>query len=186
MATARFRQTISLLDASYALPKEPRLRGPFERVLFECAAYLVDDARRLETFRSLDAAVGTDPAAILSAPKEEIEKAIAGGGMQPARRAEKVREAARIAKEDLGGNVASVLVLPFREARARLALFPGIGAPGAEKILLFERSHKVLALESNGLRVLVRLGIAAEKKSYAATYRSAQEAAGDVSRDLFF
>lgn len=34
----------------------------------------------------------------------------------------------------------------------------------------------MLALESNGLRVLVRVGLGAESKSYAATYRSVREA----------
>ena len=54
--------------------------------------------------------------------------------------------------------------------------FPSIGAPGADKILLLSRSHPVFALDSNGLRVLLRLGHGREAKSYAATYRSVQEA----------
>ena len=37
----------------------------------------------------------------------------------------------------------------------------------------------LLALESNGLRVLVRLGFAEELKNYSATYRAAQEAVKD-------
>jgi endonuclease III len=38
------------------------------------------------------------------------------------------------------------------------------------------RSHPVLSLESNGLRVLLRLGFAEEKKSYSASYRAVQQA----------
>ena len=49
-----------------------------------------------------------------------------------------------------------------------------IGEPGAEKILLFARSHAVLGLESNGVRVLTRLGVVQEAKSYSATYRAVQ------------
>ena len=44
---------------------------------------------------------------------------------------------------------------------------------------MFTRSQPVLALDSNGLRVLLRLGFGAEKKNYAASYRSAQEALAD-------
>ena len=55
---------------------------------------------------------------------------------------------------------------------------PCSGDPGAEKILLFSRTHSILALDSNGLRVLRRLGYGEERKSYASTYRSAQEARG--------
>src|SRR3989442_1324186 len=54
---------------------------------------------------------------------------------------------------------------------------PRIRDPGAEKILLFSRTHPFLALESNGLRVLVRLGYGEESKNYSTTYRSAQRAA---------
>lgn len=50
-----------------------------------------------------------------------------------------------------------------------------IGQPGAEKILMFSGVLGVLALESNGLRVLVRLGFGEERKSYAATYKSVRE-----------
>ena len=39
-----------------------------------------------------------------------------------------------------------------------LKRFPSIGDPGAEKILLFTRSYPVMALDSNGLRVLCRVG----------------------------
>jgi endonuclease III len=53
--------------------------------------------------------------------------------------------------------------------------FPMIGEPGAEKILLFCGALNVLALESNGLRVLTRLGCGEERKSYAATYKSVRE-----------
>jgi len=52
--------------------------------------------------------------------------------------------------------------------------FPSIGEPGAEKILLFGRSHQVLGLDSNGVRVFTRLGIVDEANSYAATYRVVQ------------
>ena len=41
---------------------------------------------------------------------------------------------------------------------------------------MLTRSYPVLALESNGLRVLLRLGYAEEKKSYSASYRGVQEA----------
>ena len=55
--------------------------------------------------------------------------------------------------------------------------FPGIGKPGAEKVLLFTRGEPVLALDSNGVRVLARLGFGEEKRNYDATYRAVQQAA---------
>ena len=41
---------------------------------------------------------------------------------------------------------------------------------------MLTRSYPLLALESNGLRVLLRLGFADEKKSYSASYRGVQQA----------
>ena len=44
---------------------------------------------------------------------------------------------------------------------------------------MFTRSQPALALDSNGLRVLLGLGFGGEKKNYAASYRSGQEALAD-------
>ena len=44
--------------------------------------------------------------------------------------------------------------------------------------------HPALALESNGLRVLLRLGFGEETKSYSKTYRLVQEATqGELEED---
>ena len=61
----------------------------------------------------------------------------------------------------------------------------GIGEPGAEKILLFLRRQPFLAPESNGLRVLVRLGVCPEGMSYTATYAAAREVAQQAPGDDF-
>lgn len=189
MSDARFREIVAALERAYTLPAaETSLRGPFEMILRETCAYLVDDERRAATFASLAERVGTEPAKLLAASPASILKAIEGGGMQAPRRAEKVIESARLALDEFDGDLASVARRPFAEARRAFMKFPGFGAPGAEKLLLFARAHRVLALESNGLRALVRLGFGRENakgKNYAATYRSAQEAVGDVSKDSF-
>jgi endonuclease-3 len=51
-----------------------------------------------------------------------------------------------------------------------------IGEPGAEKILLFAHAHPLLAPDSNGLRVLLRLGYGKEGRNYPQSYRSVREA----------
>jgi endonuclease III len=93
--------------------------------------------------------------------------------------AKKLRKCAQIALEEFDGDLRPVLKLPFPKAKKALQKFPGIGEPGAEKILLFSRTYPALALESNGLRVLLRLGFGEEKKSYSTTYRLVQRAADE-------
>jgi endonuclease III len=70
----------------------------------------------------------------------------------------------------------SVLRKPLPQAKKALKKFPSIGDPGAEKILLLTGSYPVMALDSNGLRVLCRVGFAEEQKNYSATYRLVQNA----------
>src|SRR6476619_7551076 len=87
---------VPALEKVYGPPKL-RVTDPFEMILLENAAYLVDDARREETFERLRGTIGVSPEAILKHSREEIAAVIAGGGMKPEMRAEKVLECARLA-----------------------------------------------------------------------------------------
>jgi endonuclease-3 len=102
---------------------------------------------------------------------------VTGHGILPEQFAEKLRRCAALAMDTFGGDLDSILELEMPEAKKALRAFPGIGEPGAEKIPLFCGAQPILALESNRLRVLLRLGFGEEKKSYASTYRVVQAAA---------
>lgn len=163
------------LEKQYGVQRPPPPKTAFELVLWENVAYLASDERREAAFRALVKGVGRTPAALRAASREQLLE-LGLGGMHPERNVSKLLECADIAIERHGGDLASVLARPVAEARRELKRYPGIGEPGAEKILLFTGAHPYAALESNGLRVLVRLGYGEEGKSYAATYRSAQAA----------
>jgi endonuclease III len=110
--------------------------------------------------------------------------AIAGKGIVPANTVEKLRRAAEIAGDSFDDNLASILDKSLAAAKKDLRKFPAIGEPAAEKILLFNRRYPILALESNGLRVLVRLGYAPEHRNYSTMYKAAQRAlAPQLSKD---
>ena len=145
-------------------------------ILWEIVAYLADDEKRATAFEALRTRVGFAPARILAAPLEVLAGITRiGGAIAFEERAERLRAAAGLVIEDFDGDLSSVLELPPQKARKLLMRFPMVGEPGAEKILLFSGALSVLALESNGLRVLTRLGCGEERKSYAATYRSVRE-----------
>lgn len=114
--------------------------------------------------------VGLHPEAILNAPWATLVAICRLGGIHAELRAERLREIASLALERFGGDLRRAL------SKRDLKLFPAIGDPGAEKILLICARQPKLALDSNGLRVLVRLGYAREQKSYSSTYRAVQEA----------
>lgn len=156
---------------------------PFEMVLIENAAYLVDDARRIATFRALKKAIGTSPEAILRHSVAEIAEAIAGGGMKPEHRAAKVRESAEVAKRiGLPGLRDAVRNDPDA-AKKLLREFPSVGEPYADRVLLFAGGHPRIAPDSNALRVLCRLGFVEEAKSYSTTYRKAAARAASEVKD---
>jgi endonuclease III len=182
---SNLQQIVSQLAAHYGKPRPPVTTDPFELVLLENVAYLVSDDRREEAFKTLRKHTGTRPHEILSASDESILKATKLGGMHPERRVNRLREIALIAMNEFGGDLKPALRLPLPRARQALRKFPSIGEPSAEKILLFTRSYPVLGLDSNGLRVLVRLGFGAEKKNYTATYRAVQAAIGDQLKEEY-
>jgi endonuclease III len=164
------------LEKLYGRPKPPKITQALDLILWENVAYLVDDEKRAAAFAALKKTVGTDATQILKASDEKLLAVTKLGGMAAEVRAQRLRQIAEIAHWIFKDDLESVLRKPLPEAKKDLKRFPSIGDPGAEKILLFTGSYPVLGLESNGLRVLLRLGFAEEKKSYSASYRGVQKA----------
>lgn len=133
------RELVEALERTHGRQK-PRLTDPFEQVLWENVAYLVDDERRAAAF---DALPSTDP-----------KKLVRRKGLPP-----RVRECVDLALE------LKLDALPVPELRQALRKFPGIGKPGADRILLLAGKDSTFAVESNGLRVLARVLFGAEVPS---------------------
>jgi endonuclease-3 len=176
---------IARLEAFYGPPEPPAVTDPFEMILWENVAYLVDDERRARVFTRLREEIGLLPLEISTTPPEVLAEVIKDGGMQPLHRAEKLLAAAEEAL-DIGLDRLEKLIRTAPDkASKELRRFPGIGEPGADKILLFSRAKRTLAPESNALRVLVRLGFGEEDENYGRMYRSAAEAvAPQLSEDF--
>ena len=179
---APFQTVIRDLGAYYGTPEPPELTDPLELILWENVAYLVDDERRKTSYDALRERIGTRPERILAASTEQLLDIAALGGILPEKRVGKLRTIAELAVREFEGDLCTILDLPLSKAKKALKKFPGIGEPGAEKILLFTRTHPVLALDSNGLRVLLRLGFGEEEKSYAGTYRAVRAAVSEQCR----
>jgi len=182
-ATCTFSKLVDQLQQHYGSPAPPPSTDPLELVIWENIAYLASDKRRAEAFATLKQTIGTRPKQIL-ATKHSALAAIGKAGILPDVSAEKLLSIAKIAFEEFDSDLRSVLKKPLPQAKKALKRFPSIGDPGAEKILLLTRSYPVMALDSNGLRVLCRVGFAEEQANYSATYRLAQDAIdGQLPRD---
>jgi endonuclease III len=168
---------VSRLEALYGPPAPPAVTDPFEMIVADSAAYLVDDDRRARVFARLEEEVGIDPLAILHTPTPLLVEAIRDGGMLPEHRAEKLVKVASTALEIGLDSLRKLIRTDPKKAGKLLQRFPGIGGPGADKILLFSRVKRTLGADSNVLRVLVRLGFGeGDEANYSRMYRSAAEA----------
>jgi endonuclease-3 len=175
-STKPLHKILNSLEAHYGKQSPPKVRDPLGMILWENVAYLVSDAHRESAFNALKERIGLVPEKILAAPAETLWEIADLGGMFSGGRVEKLLKVAKIALDSFNGDLDSILKLPLTKAKRGLQKFPGIGQPGAEKILQFSRTFPILALESNGLRVLVRLGFSEAKKNYSGTYRAMQDA----------
>jgi len=165
---------LQALKKHYGAPEPLPTTDPFELILWEHVAYLAPPARRRAAFELLRRQVGLRPGDILAASQSALERVTAHGILK-VRFADKLRACAQIAIEDFRADLGLVLRQPLQLAKKALRRFPGIGEPGADKILLFAGVQSSLAPDSNALRVLGRLGFIAKHKSYARMYASSRE-----------
>jgi endonuclease III len=183
MTSIALSKLVDRLQQHYGAPAPPPSTDPLELIIWENIAYLANDKRRAQAFAVLKRTIGTRPDQILAAQHSALA-AIGKAGILPDLSAEKLLTIAQIAYEEFDSDLRSVLNKPLPQAKKALKRFPSIGDSGAEKILLFTRSYPLMALDSNGLRVLCRVGFAEEQKNYSATYRLVQqEIHGQLPRD---
>jgi endonuclease-3 len=166
------------LERRHGRPAKPPPRRALDWILWENVAYLVDDSKRAAAYAELERATGLDPKRIRAAKSATLVAVTRLGGIHPELRADRLREIAELALDEFGGDLDAALdaAATPRDALAALKKFPAIGTPGAEKVLMTTRRLPVLALESNGLRTLTRLGYGFADKNYDKSYRSVREA----------
>lgn len=175
-------EAIRRLRGHYGKPAPFPVTDPFEMVLWESCAYLVNDDRRKQVYGRLRARTGADPERIAGMKTGALAELITeGGGMQPMMRADKLQRAANLVMDLEPGELARLCRKEPSKARRILRKFRGIGEPGAEKILMASGGVRSLGLESNGLRVLLRLGFGSLSSDYTRTYRSV---AADTAAEL--
>ena len=155
------------LEAFYG-PQEPGWpTDPYLFLVWWHCGYPASDAACERGWESLNKSIGVRPEEILAASVARLASALKPGGMVPELRALRLKEIAERVQHEFVGDPAAI-----RKALKRL---PGIGDPGADRILLFGDIAPVAAVPSNCPHVLVRI-LRGPEPDYGATYRHAQEA----------
>lgn len=174
---ARLVDIVAQLHAHYGAPDRPPVSDLFGLYLWDRVGYLRADDQRRAAFTALARTVGLTPQRILAARPATLVAIARIGGIEPEKRAAHMRTAAELVIGDFDGDLDSVKGLEVADARRALRKLPMTAESGADRLLVLARTHPVLALESNGLRLLQRIGYGDAHKDYNRSYRSTVEAA---------
>jgi endonuclease-3 len=177
MVRARLGQILDQLESFYGVQSPDWPTDPFLFLVWWHCGYPPGADRCTRGWEALSRDVGTSPEELLAASTSRLTRALQAGGMVPQLRAARLREIAARVRDEYAGDLRAMLAdSPLARARALLKKFPGIGDPGADRILLFAGIAPVAAVPSGCPYVLLRIGSGREPAQYTATYREAQRA----------
>ena len=177
-------QILDALESYYGAQRPAAPVDPYLFLVWWHCGYPPSQERCARGFAALQEEVGSAAQELLAVPARRLARVLASGGIVPQVRAARLKEVARRVSEDFSGDLKSALQrLPLTQARMALKKFPGIGAPGADRILLFARIAPLAAVPSSCPHVLVRIQSGAEPGAYSAGYACAQAALERLPRD---
>jgi endonuclease III len=177
-------RAVALLDDFYGRPVlEPRY-APVDELVFTVLSQNTADVNTERTFASLKARF-PEWTAVRDAPVEEVEEAIALGGLAhtKAPRIQGILEAigARTGEPDL----AVLDGLSDDEARAYLTSLPGVGPKTAACVLLFALKRPVMPVDTHVHRVSRRLGVIGPKVTAEQAHPLLTELAGPEPERIY-
>jgi endonuclease-3 len=173
----RLKRATAILDDHYGRPVLSPRYPPVDELVFTVLSQNTADVNTERTFASLKARF-PDWAAVREASPEEIEEAIALGGLAhtKAPRIKRILEAIseRTGAPDLG----ELGGMDDEEAQAYLVALPGVGPKTAACVLLFALQRPVMPVDTHVHRVARRLGIIGEKVTAEQAHPLLTELAG--------
>jgi endonuclease III len=168
---------LETLETCYGPQRAVWPTDPYLSLVWWHAGYPASDATCAKGFESLQRSIGLEPERILKASDAKLTLALKPGGMVPELRALRLKEIADVVQEDFEGDLeAGLKEMPLARARTVLKKFPGIGDPGADRLLLFGGIAAVAAVPSNVPQVIVRMLRGKESDNYGRNYSESQKA----------
>ncbi|HEY6619710.1 MAG TPA: hypothetical protein VIY68_09210 [Steroidobacteraceae bacterium] len=175
MATPRITDILDSLESNYGALDPAAPTDSYEFLIWWHCGYPASEERCSKGWASLTRKVGIAPKQLGAASTAKLTEALKAGGMVPDVRAARLKEIAARVQEEYGGDLRSALSrLSAPQVRKALKSFPGIGNPGADRIVLFSRLAPVAAVPSACPHVLVRVLHGPEGPRYVAVYADAQ------------
>ncbi len=179
MVMPQIADLLDALQSFYGAPAPHAPTDPYEFLVWWQCGYPPSEERCAKGWESLKQEIGVAPKHLLQASPAKLAKALKRGGMVPELRATRLKEIAERVQREFGGDLLAALSrLSAAQARKALKAFPGIGNPGADRILLFSGHSTAAAVPSSCPHVLVRVLQGPEGGNYTATYAAAQQILG--------
>jgi endonuclease III len=168
-------KALDKLEFYYGKQQPSAPTSPYEFLVWWHCGYPASEDRCSKGWESVAGRIGIKPHELLSAKTPKLALALKPGGMIPALRAARLREIAQRTQEEFAGNLGAALArLDAAQMRKILKSFPGIGNPGADRVMLFGRLVPTAAVPSSSPHVLVRLKTGRESGKYVSDYADAQ------------
>lgn len=155
---ARAAAICRALDAAYARPGLGNHADPVDELIYILLSTMTTEANYQRSYAALRAALPTWDG-VLAAPVEQVEAAIAGGGLAPTK-ARLIRELLGRLRRDWGGfDLGFMRAWAVADLRLYLTTLPGIGYKAATCVIAYSFGRDVCPVDTHTYRAAVRLGI---------------------------
>jgi endonuclease-3 len=163
---------IPLLEEKYG-PKwwpvhypEATSKDQFKHLIMTVLSQNTSEANCIRAYNGLAAKFEIKPKVLAQAKETDIRGAIKSGGLYNVK-AKRIKELSKAVLEKFGGNLATVLALPKKEAKEKLTELPGIGPKTADVLLASRHGYsQVFVVDTHMDRIAKRLGLVKPKAKY--------------------
>jgi len=170
----RAETVLQKLRESFTLPRWISSRhDPFETMIITIISQNTSDKNTERAFQRLSQKFPITPQSLASAETTEIEECLKVAGLHR-NKARVIKEVSKVILERFGGNLKTILALPFEEARKTLMELPGVGPKTADVLLLFSAGQPTIPVDTHVKRVSKRLALAPADGDYEDVRRSLQ------------
>jgi endonuclease-3 len=167
-----FASQLDALESFHGVQRPDWPVDPYQFLVWWHCGYPPSDEACNKGWASLRAEQDVAPAKLAKARASVLSRLLKPGGLIPELRAPRIKDIAAEVVEEWGGDLSHALrAMPAAAATKALKKLPGIGEPGAERILLFGGIAPLPAVPSNATQVAVRMQRGASLDSYTKDYR---------------
>lgn len=155
---ARAAAICRALDAAYARPELGNHADPVDELVYILLSTMTTEANYQRSYAALRAALPTW-GEVLAAPAEQVEAAIAGGGLAPTK-ARLIQALLGRLRRDWGGlDLGFMRAWAVADLRGYLTTLPGIGHKAATCVVAYSFGRDVCPVGTHTYRAAVRLGL---------------------------